>query len=214
MKCGNCKGDHATAGEVRTCYGGGVATMERGESFVKPVGSEPPATDKQANFIARLRAERELPDLPFNGTKNQASAEITRLLDMPKTATAGSPAQQRASQAAEEGLYKVGDDFYKVQQAVHGSGRRYAKLLQKPPMKDGKVDLDEIGGRDKKRLQWDLAPGMVFRLTPEQALTHEEARAFGSLYGFCCSCGLQLTDQRSIDNGYGEKCASNHGWPY
>ncbi|MCU0505458.1 MAG: DUF6011 domain-containing protein [Chloroflexi bacterium] len=102
------------------------------------------------------------------------------------------PAEQR--EPAGEGWYKVGDDIYKVQKAVHGSGRLYAKRLDVP--------VPGIKG------EWVYAPGVVNTLTVEQRLTEEQAREFGRLYGVCCCCGAVLTDEDSIENGIGPVCAS------
>lgn len=45
-------------------------------------------------------------------------------------------------------------------------------------------------------------------------MTQEEASAFGSTHSFCCACGKDLDDDRSIAAGYGATCADNHGWHY
>jgi hypothetical protein len=46
------------------------------------------------------------------------------------------------------------------------------------------------------------------------AMSQEEASAFGKLHGFCCNCGLDIDDDRSLAAGYGPKCAARHGWWY
>lgn len=40
------------------------------------------------------------------------------------------------------------------------------------------------------------------------------ALAHGKLTGHCCFCGLQLTDDRSVEKGYGPVCAKNWGLPW
>lgn len=40
------------------------------------------------------------------------------------------------------------------------------------------------------------------------------ALAHGKLTGHCCFCGLQLTDDRSVQQGYGPVCAKNWGLPW
>jgi len=36
----------------------------------------------------------------------------------------------------------------------------------------------------------------------------------GKLNGCCCYCNIELTDDRSLDAGYGPKCAKNYGLPW
>ena len=86
-----------------------------------------------------------------------------------------------------EGMYRKDSIIYKVQKAVHGSGRLYAKAL--------------IDGR------FEYASGMVYKLAPSDQMTLEEAKEFGALYGICCVCGRLLTDETSIEAGIGPICA-------
>lgn len=99
-------------------------------------------------------------------------------------------AEQPVAAPAGEGWYKQGDDYYKVQIAIHGSKRPYAKVLR--------VDGDTA--------TWEYAPGMVNRLTEADRLTEEDARAFGRLYGICVVCGAPLTNEESIEYGIGPIC--------
>jgi Family of unknown function (DUF6011) len=101
----------------------------------------------------------------------------------------------------EDGIYVLDGQVYKVVSALHGSGRLYAKVL---------MPADVKGARAK----WQYAKGAVYRLSSVDRMTPEQASEFGKLYGVCCSCGLPLTDERSIEHGYGPTCAENHGWPY
>jgi Family of unknown function (DUF6011) len=45
-------------------------------------------------------------------------------------------------------------------------------------------------------------------------MTQEQAAAFGSTHSFCCACGKDLDDDRSIAAGYGPVCAGKYGWSY
>jgi hypothetical protein len=78
----------------------------------------------------------------------------------------------------------------KVQKAVHGSGRLYAKRLV----------VSETGGT------FEYAPGLIVQLDPGMRLSLEEASAFGKLYGWCIVCGRTLTDEKSIAAGIGPVC--------
>ena len=42
----------------------------------------------------------------------------------------------------------------------------------------------------------------------------EQAKIYGQRFGHCCFCGLELTDHRSIDAGYGPICADKFGLPW
>lgn len=95
----------------------------------------------------------------------------------------------------EDGMYMMGDHIFKVQFAVHGSGRLYAKRLVPPTAYAEKATFE-------------YAPGIVKQLTPEHKMTLEQAKEFGALYGTCCVCGRTLTNEGSIENGIGPICAS------
>lgn len=92
----------------------------------------------------------------------------------------------------QDGFYKRGDDIFKVQVAVHGSGNLYAKRLI----------VHEHGSAS-----WEYAPGVVRTLREDERLTLEQAQEFGRLYGVCGICGRTLTDEGSIADGIGPICA-------
>jgi len=96
------------------------------------------------------------------------------------------------------GMYRKDGQIYKVQIAVHGSGKPYAKLL----MDTGRVDSD-----GKPVFKFEFAPGRVRDLRPSDMMTLAEAKEFGALYGVCCVCGRLLTDETSIEAGIGPICA-------
>lgn len=93
---------------------------------------------------------------------------------------------------ATEGMYRLGSTIYKVQIAVHGSGKPYAKMLV----------------QDGDRWSFVFAPGAVHKLDSSHRLTLEQAKEFGALYGTCCVCGRTLTNEESIEAGIGPVCAS------
>lgn len=90
-----------------------------------------------------------------------------------------------------EGMYKLGEDIIKVQRAVHGSGRLYAKVLTE----------DTFG-----EWHFEYSPGIMRQLAPSMKLSFEDAQTFGQLYGVCCVCGRTLTDETSIELGIGPVC--------
>lgn len=122
---------------------------------------------------------------------------------------------ERNAPATEAGIYKTGDTYYKVQVAVHGSGKPYAKVLQmEEPDCGGCANGEPCGAGCKWTVRWEYAPGAIKSLRVGDRLTAEQAREFGSIYGQCVFCSKPLTDERSIFAGYGEKCASNNGLPW
>jgi|SRR5579859_995259 len=89
MKCGKCRGSHATVEEVRKCY-------QAGKQTAQPEAKEPPKiTDNQLEFLNKLRLERDLyphpdgsdPEVPrVRMTVRQASEEIDHLIHkVPRT---------------------------------------------------------------------------------------------------------------------------------
>lgn len=89
---------------------------------------------------------------------------------------------------AVEGIYKVGDDVFKVQKSQ--AGRLYAKRL---------IATDGKG-------TWEYAPGQVNRLSADDLMPLEDAMKFGQLYGWCIVCSRKLTDEKSIAKGIGPVC--------
>lgn len=111
----------------------------------------------------------------------------------------------------EAGFYQHGEEVYKVQVAVHGSGRLYAKRLIVAPDYDApETPTHEL----PVKVRWEYAPGAIREIVASDRLTAEQAKAFSDLYGVCVFCTKPLTDERSIFAGYGEKCASNNGLPW
>ena len=155
------------------------------------------ATPRQAAFIARLLSEKNVVGTPYAGlvaapmdlTVREASSMIDVLMSLPRV---GGAVAAPARSTAPEGMHRIGDAIYKVQKAVHGSGRLYAKRLVRS------------GGA----WSFEFAPGAVQRLSEATRMTLEEAREWGALYGTCCVCGRTLTNEASIEAGIGPVCAS------
>lgn len=125
-------------------------------------------------------------------TKKAASASIEKLRDPRSEINAPKIEKPAATKVElEDGMYRFDGRIFKVQHAVHGSGRQYAKELVQ-------FDDDSWG--------FEIARGMVYKLRPEHKMTLEEAREFGALYGTCCVCGRTLTNEESIEIGIGPIC--------
>jgi hypothetical protein len=124
-----------------------------------------------------------------------SKAEASRLIDAIFSAPWKPRPQPKARLDVTEGMYVKGDDaatctIAKVQKAVHGSGNLYAKRL------------NPTGG-------FDYVRGLIREIATQdgwRALTLDEAKAFGKLYGTCCVCGRTLTNEDSIAAGIGPIC--------
>ena len=137
------------------------------------------ASDKQVAFINSLLSERV-----FSGevdfatlTSKGASDLIGQLLNAPK---------QVATLSV--GMYQLANgDIYRVQESRE-TGRLYAKRL------------DLING-------FEYDKGAIYTLKASDRMTLEQAKLFGVETGFCCVCGIFLTDPKSVANGIGPVCA-------
>lgn len=147
-------------------------------------------TWKQAiDYTARMKG-RWTP-----GRDGNASRWIDRLITKLKELRAA-----RVPVELKDGVYVLDGQIFKVQHAVHGSGRQYAKLV-----------ILEEGGKPRTEYA-GTAPLKLLR--PEHKMTAQDAAQFGQIYGMCVYCFRLLTDERSQEAGYGEKCAENHGLPW
>ena len=140
-----------------------------------------PASAKQVSFIEKLVSERGYADAVVFSTLSSAdaSALISKLLAMP---TAGG--------VSEEGMYRRGDEIFRIQCSKE-SGNLYAKKL------------------DVVEMKFIYAPGAVKFLSSTHKMTLDEAKAFGVETGFCCVCARFLTDAKSVANGIGPVCAKS-----
>ncbi len=116
-----------------------------------------------------------------------------------------------ASGKVAEGFYLKDGVVFKVQKAVHGSGRLYAKELV-PYEVDAPEALLQTGykppvGKKFHKGTWEYRPGAYKLLTMEHKLTAEQAIELGKLYGMCVKCGATLTREESIERGMGPICA-------
>lgn len=200
MKCGSCKGDHATVAEVRACYG--HASMAR-----------PAATEAQVKYIQDLLRQLEREPLTFhevaNLSRSAASDEITALLaevaarpkpTKPTTASASASASFRTIVA---GYYAVPSltgnndlDFFRVDVPEEGrwAGYRFVKRI--------------IGGRSGA---FHIAKATQVKALEAIAAEPEKAALrFGQELGRCYRCGRTLTDETSRALGIGPDCRSRH----
>jgi Family of unknown function (DUF6011) len=160
------------------------------------------ATAPQIRYITGLAASREVGSLaPFLTTEalthlsgHNASRMIDALLAKPVKVSERRDAAPAAE--LEAGMYRKADGrIYKVQRAVHGSGKMTAKQLIAP----------SADGAYAARFEYQ---GLASRfVAADERMSLEEARQYGALYGVCCVCARTLTDEDSIAAGIGPVCA-------
>jgi NADH pyrophosphatase NudC (nudix superfamily) len=168
-----------------------IYTKRPGHQAVHDPGPvQPLATDKQVAFALKLQDERGLilhtEDSLRVLLRRDISALIDGLLLLPK---APKP------EAVTDGFYRLDGQYVKVQENLAGT-RLYAKVW------------------DGEGWDYESAKGVFSRLTPAMKLSAADASEFGKLYGHCVFCGRKLTDERSIEVGYGPTCAANNSLPW
>lgn len=92
------------------------------------------------------------------------------------------------------GMYRVGEDIYKVLPSRQ-SDRHYAKKLT---------------GSAEDGFTFEYAKGAMRLIRPEHKMTAEQAAEFGKITGTCCCCGKLLTDPASIAKGIGPVCEKKY----
>jgi hypothetical protein len=168
-----------------------------------------PVSEKQVGFLKKLLGEKDLTGTAYpswddaviaNLTSRDASAAIDQLLTLPRKPyrPVTDPYKEAADpEVTEDGMYQdpATETIFKVQIAKQGSGKLYAKKL---------VVEGEEGDYTAS---FEYAPGAIRKIRPEWKMTLEQAAKFGALYGVCCVCGRDLTDEGSIAAGIGPICA-------
>lgn len=173
-----------------------LAGKARDAARQAPVTAADPRTETAWAFLATITNPREgfEADMVARASRRWAFS-VNQLAAVERWAErAGTPRVSTAAVAATgpvtDGMYRVGEDIFKVQKAVNGSGHLYAKRLI----------VDGTTGR------FEYEAGAIRRLTTADKMTLEDAAAFGKLYGVCCVCGRTLTDEESIAAGIGPVC--------
>jgi hypothetical protein len=94
----------------------------------------------------------------------------------------------------EDGMYKVGDTFYKVKHSQNN--KQWAHKLYLTKHGDGTATGS---------FRYAGKPA-TFGIAPEHALSYEDAKEFGALYNMCVCCGRLLTNELSVVLGIGPVC--------
>jgi hypothetical protein len=216
VRCANCGGSHKTAREARECFNTPLPTRSASTTQVQGVSGP---TERQKAYIADLVRQTGVTlDKPLNQySVVEASRLIEKLLERRRTTparngqqgTAGTQGRRvsrdQVHQPIEDGMYRMQDGtIYKVQHAVHGSGRQYAKKLVvvQEPERDDEGDIVNPG-----TIKFVYISGAIWAIRSEHRMTIEQAKEFGALYGTCVRCGRTLTKEKSIERAMGPVCA-------
>lgn len=145
------------------------------------------ASEKSVDYLVRLAAERT-PAVSTDAIRVWAKTVPARMvsekIDWLKTLPV------EVSAELDDGIYVLGAAVVKVQHAVHGSGRQYAKQL------------------DPETGKFEFVSGLVNQVRAHgRKMTMADAEQFGAVYGRCSVCGRTLTDEDSVANGIGPVCS-------
>lgn len=117
--------------------------------------------------------------------------------------------------APEEGIFVKDGIFYKVVAGTN-TGNFYAKrLVVEEPDCGGCQNGEYCDPPCPSTFEWVYEGRKPLHiLNREMRATAEQATAFGALTGTCVFCSRKLTDERSIEVGYGPICAEREGLPW
>lgn len=101
---------------------------------------------------------------------------------------AGRQAQAPVNPVTEVGMYRLGDDIYRVK--LSQAGRLYAM---------------KFTPNGESRFAYE--GGAIHRLSADNRMTVEDAQAVGAQVGMCCVCGRDLIVEENIARGIGPVCA-------
>lgn len=136
------------------------------------------ASEKQINYIISLAGSRGVElSVDFDTLTGKEASTMIENL----------MAMPKAFAVVEEGMYRKGDAIFRVKRSL--SGNLYAMRLNVIEM------------------AFEYEAGAISKLTKQDKMTLEEAKAFGVETGFCCVCARFLTDEKSVANGIGPVCA-------
>lgn len=172
------------------------------------------ATDKQVALIRRVAGEKDTPvagktsaeatiiarfeDVLGGGkfvSTREASAVIDWLFALPRKAT---PAAE--NRATEPGVYQLEDGSVVKVQANKAGTNVYAKRW----VEINGYRATEAG--EHVQGEWEYAPGLIHRITADQRMTLEQAKAFILRYGQCARCARKLKAAASVEAGIGPVC--------
>lgn len=198
MICGNCKGEHPHAYDVRKCYEDGLVGFAAARTEV--IDRANLATEKQMKFVRALMAERPnysveqgYDEMPEELDKNTASTIIADLLEHPKELA-----------LPEEGP-DVPPGYYAVPSLSGNNDLDFFVIEEGKGRWEGHLFVNRIvGGHPDApvpRSQRAAVKKAIVAITPEAA-----AIRYGQEIGRCYKCNRHLTDELSRQLGIGPVC--------
>ncbi len=118
--------------------------------------------------------------------KQEASARS--MYEKAQARQAGRQAQAPANPVTEVGMYRLGDNIYRVKMSQ--AGRLYAMRF-----------TPEGASR------FSYEGGAIHRLSADNRMTVADAQEVGAQVGMCCVCGRDLIVAENIERGIGPVCA-------
>jgi hypothetical protein len=212
MRCGNCKGEHDTVDDVRTCSGLRPRETAHDRVLRHSHGLQAKSTHKQLSLAHALGRERErlaeykeLEKAEYEEMINSlgfadASSFISRMLKQPyvRGAQAGYAGWDDKFLSIKPGKYALQSEdetirFYQVHRLMDdGRGNR-------------RMDVSELTGAPG-----DFRRRRLLRVYKILSAIHEnptEAFAlFGQKVGQCGVCSSPLTNERTRERGIGDIC--------
>lgn len=233
MKCGNCKANHSTAAEVKSCFGNSgrlpatplpapdFAELQKAAEASTSKATERPMSEKQENLLKaliRTVLARTEPAATLEAKVAEVFAKSTaRDIDNLKAAGVA-PTWESKAQAAQapagsslvKGQIHVRNGVYLRIHVSQGTGRPYAvraRVILPAIWEDGKcIRPGEI--------EWIFERGLVAGLGEHTLATAEEAKHFAQLVGRCVFCSTAIDTPESTAVGYGPVCAKKYGLPW
>ena len=151
-------------------------------------------SDKQRSFLTSLMADTNLAESDINSNYSTISEAISALIEIKRS-------MPKKAVMLTEGMYKKDGELYKV-----ATTRTSGQLV------GYKWNLFATPEPTKRGLKYGefeyLGKAILNKLSPNDKLSIEEAKAIGVEFHYCCVCGIELTNQDSIDAGIGPICAS------
>lgn len=166
-------------------------------------------SDKQIDFLNSLLNDRQVGDslrveaeaVREHGDRRDVSAMIERLKGCPYN---GQGRQHRAGvevRVTEPGVYRLNGDVFIVK-----PNREKTKLYAKRLVETGATERLTESGDVIYGVEFEYAPGAIYRLSPEDRMPFEDAKALTIRYAKCIVCGRSLKAAESVERGIGPVC--------
>lgn len=177
------------------------------------ITSTKPASEKQLYWVKKVIADKSVKiedhfdgnlyerafDIVTDSGKFVSGQEAGQLLDV----LFNLPYPKPASALTEPGMYRVGDDIFRVQWNATETNLYAKKLVTTYVVSLVKGKPNKFKGE----LVYAASAHRIEGLNSDKRMTKEEAIAAGKGYAICIVCGAELEDPKSVARGIGPSCA-------